>query len=214
MVSERIETRILPATAPETPLAAARALRQGQLVVFPTDTVYGIGVDPFQPAALARLYAAKGRSAEKGIPILISDRDQLARLSAAPPSPAVQRLLDQFWPGALTVIVPRHPALPAVIAPGDTIAVRMPDCAAALAVIRAAGGAVATTSANRSDEPPALSGDAAARIFAGRAAVIVDDGPVTGGTPSTILDCTVEPFRVVRAGPLRVDDLLTAAGLS
>ena len=199
-------TRRLDAADPTAIAAAAELLRRGLPVVLPTDTVYGVGVLPFDAAAIDRLYAIKGRPAEKGIPILLGDVADVAYVAGLIP-PAAAALMAHFWPGPLTLIVPRRPELPANLSPDDTIAVRVPDHAVARALIRAAGGAVAATSANVSGQPPACAADEALAALGGRVAAVLDDGPSPGGVASTVVDCTVDPPVVRRAGPLTAADL-------
>ena len=199
-------TRRLDAADPTAIPAAADLLRRGLPVVLPTDTVYGVGVLPYDAAAVDRLYAVKGRPAEKGIPILLGDVADVAHVAGIIPS-AAAALMAHFWPGPLTLIVPRRPELPANLSPDDTIAVRVPDHALARALIRAAGGAVAATSANVSGQPPARAADEALAVLGGRVAAVLDDGPSPGGVASTVVDCTVDPPVVRRAGPLTAADL-------
>ena len=144
----------LDAADPTAIAKVADLLRRGLPVVFPTDTVYGVGVLPFDAAALARLYEAKGRPAEKGLPVLLGDVADVAHVAGVIPL-AAAALMAHFWPGPLTLVVPRRPDLPTNLSPDDTVAVRVPDHAVARALIRAAGGAVAATSANVSGQPPA-----------------------------------------------------------
>lgn len=203
---DQLETRLLRSGDPASIAEAAVWLRRGYPVVFPTDTVYGVGVTPYEQAAIERLYAVKERPAAKGIPILLSDPADLTRVARLVPPPA-RALIDRFWPGPLTIIVPRRPDLPDVISPNDTIAVRVPDHAIARDLIRQAGGAVATTSANLSGHDPARSGAAAFAALRGRVAAVLDDGPSPGDRASTIVDCTgVRPV-LVREGPLSAADL-------
>jgi len=199
-------TRFLRVGDPTAVLEAADRLRSGEAVVFPTDTVYGVGVDAFNPAAIEMLYTIKGRSFEKGIPILLADRKHMINIARSLPARAVD-LMKHFWPGPLTVIVPRHPYLPAGISPNDTIAVRIPDHPIARALIRAAGGAVATTSANLSGQPPATTGQLALAALNGVVAVVLDDGPTRGNIASTIVDCTTNKPVILREGPLTAADL-------
>jgi len=201
-----VTARYLPARAPNAIADAAVWLRRGLPVVFPTDTVYGVGVLPFDAAAVDRLYSAKGRPAEKGIPILLADASDLVQVARHVPA-AAEALMAAHWPGPLTLIVPRRPELPDNLSPDDTVAVRVPDHPVARALIRAAGGAVATTSANRSGEPPASSGMAALAALGAYVAAVLDDGPSPGGVASTIVNCTVEPLAILRAGPLSAGDL-------
>ena len=199
-------TRRLDAADPTAIPAAADLLRRGLPVVLPTDTVYGVGVLPYDAAAVDRLYAVKGRPAEKGIPILLGDVADVAHVAGIIP-PAAAALMAHFWPGPLTLIVPRRPELPANLSPDDTIAVRVPDHALARALIRAAGGAVAATSANVSGQPPARAADEALAGVGGRVAAVLDDGLSPGGVALTVVDCTVDPPVVRRAGPLTAADL-------
>lgn len=196
----QLETQHLRADDHAAIPTAADLLRRGLPVVFPTDTVYGVGVLP-QAEAVAQLYALKSRPAEKGIPILLADAADLERVAAGI-SPAGRALMARFWPGPLTLVCRRQANLPAILAPDDTIAVRVPDHPVARALIRAAGGALATSSANRSGDEPARSGAAALAALSGLVAAVLDDGPSPGGVASTVVDCTGEQPVVLRAGPL------------
>ena len=199
-------TRRLDANDPAAIAAVAERLRRGLPVVLPTDTVYGVGVLPFDAAAIDRLYAVKGRPAEKGIPVLLGDVADVAHVAGFIP-PAAAALMAHFWPGPLTLVVPRSADLPANLSPDDTVAVRVPDHAVARALIRAAGGAVAATSANVSGQPPARSADEVLAELGGRVAAVLDDGPSPGGVASTVVDCTTERPVVLRVGPLSAADL-------
>jgi len=203
---DQMKTRYLRAGQPSAVVETAAWLRRGLPVVFPTDTVYGVGVMPFDETAIERLYALKGRPASKGIPILLADAADLATVARAIP-PTAQTLIERFWPGPLTLIVPRMPGLPDAISPNDTIAVRIPDHELARALIREAGGAVATSSANLTDQEPARTGEAALVTLNGLVAVVLDDGPAPGARPSTIVDCTTPRPVVLREGPLSAADL-------
>lgn len=205
----KMETRLLNAQQPDAITQAADWLRQGQLVAFPTDTVYGVGAAAFDEAAIARLYQAKQRPTSKGIPILLADLTDLDKVALAVPE-AARHLMARFWPGPLTLIVPRHPSLPANISPNSGIAVRIPDCAVARAVIRAAGGAVAATSANQSGQPPAQTGPEALAALDGLVTVVLDDGPTPGGAPSTIIAIVDGGLRIIRKGPISAADLSLA----
>ena len=201
----------LGANDPAAIAAAAEQLRRGLPVALPTDTVYGVGVLPFDAAAIDRIYAIKGRPAEKGIPVLLGDVADVAYVAGILP-PAAAALMAHFWPGPLTLVVPRSPDLPANLSPDDTVAVRVPDHAVARALIRAAGGAVAATSANVSGQPPALTADEVLAALSGRVAAVLDDGPSPGGVASTVVDCTVDPPLIRRAGPLTAAQLGLEAG--
>lgn len=202
----QLQTRYLRAGDATAIDEAAVWLRRGYPVVFPTDTVYGVGVLPFEEAAISRLYAVKGRPASKGIPILLADAADLETVAGAIP-PVAQALIARHWPGPLTLVVPRAPGLPDAISPNANIAVRIPDHPVARALIREAGGAVATTSANLSGDEPARSGEAALAALAGLVAVVLDDGPAQGDSPSTLVDCTTPRPVILRMGPLSAADL-------
>ena len=204
---EKMETHLLNAQQSDAVTQAATWLQQGQLVAFPTDTVYGVGADAFNATAIEQLYQAKQRPDEKGIPILLADPADLEKVTQNIPD-MVRRLMARFWPGPLTLIVPRHPDLPASISPNDSIAVRIPDCEVARALIRAAGGAVAATSANQSGRPPAQTGVEALAALAGRVTAVLDDGPTPGGIPSTIITFVDGTLRIIREGPITASDLV------
>lgn len=189
---------------------AAGMLSEGKLVAFPTDTLYGVGADAFDETALAALFQVKGRSLEKGIPVLLADREHIDLVARKIP-PYASELIERFWPGPLTLVVPRRMDLPANLSPNSNIAVRMPDHDVARALIRAAGGAVATTSANLSGAPAARDAGEALRALHGRVAAVVDAGPAPHGIASTIVDCTVDPPQILRRGALSAGELQAPA---
>ncbi|HSM57631.1 MAG TPA: L-threonylcarbamoyladenylate synthase [Candidatus Sulfomarinibacteraceae bacterium] len=201
-----MKTEVIPAAAYGALENVAALLKAGQLVVFPTDTLYGVGVSAFEETAIKRLYEVKERPLSKGIPILLGDTDDVDKVARSFPTIA-RSLMERFWPGALTIIVPRRPDLPPSLSPNENIALRIPDSEVARAIIRHAGGAVATTSANRSGEAPARNAQEALSALGGLVAAIVDGGPVAHGVPSTIVDCTTTPPRILRRGPLSAADL-------
>ncbi|MCA9932435.1 MAG: threonylcarbamoyl-AMP synthase [Ardenticatenaceae bacterium] len=207
------KAQLLPGTSAKAIAVAAQLLRQGQLVVFPTDTVYGVGVVAFDVAAVEKLFMAKQRPFHKGIPILLADPADLDKVAWDIP-PVAHAYIAQYWPGPLTLVVPRRPGLPGNLAPNDTIAVRVPDCDIARAIIRQAGGAVAATSANLSEQPPAQTAVAGMASLGTVAAAVVDGGPSRGGAASTVVDCTVSPPQILRTGPITAHELLTAVNLS
>jgi L-threonylcarbamoyladenylate synthase len=201
-----METKLLNADTPGAIEEAADLLKQGHIIAFPTDTLYGVGVDPFNSAAIEQLYQVKERSAEKGIPILLADISDLEKV-AQDISNLAQSLIEQYWPGPLTLIVPRHPRLPAMLSPNEGIAVRIPDHAISRAFIRAAGGIVATSSANHSGEQPARNAAEAFRVMNGQISAVLDGGSVQHGQGSTVLDCMSDPPQVLREGPVTVKNL-------
>lgn len=186
---------------------AVNVLAAGGLVMFPTDTVYGVAARADQPKAIAKLFAAKGRSLDKAIPLLVSSEDQVGAVTAEVPEVA-RRLIARFWPGGLTLVMQRARHLPDILcAGGSTVAVRMPDHPLALALLNAAGGALATTSANDSGDPPALTATEAFEALGGKVELLIDGGRVPGGVASTVLDVTQHPPRVLRPGPLSASEL-------
>lgn len=198
---------MLSATTPGIIDHAARLLQAGELVVFPTDTVYGIAAAVDRPDAVARLYVAKGRPLDRPIPVLISDFLQVQRL--APKSDArLERLLRQYWPGGLTVVLEAAGWLPhEIVGATGHVGLRIPDHPLALALIRAAGGALATTSANRSGEPAATNALAAFEALAHEAALVIDDGPSPGGVNSTVIAVDGERITILREGSMSAGDL-------
>ncbi|MFO7696934.1 MAG: L-threonylcarbamoyladenylate synthase [Anaerolineae bacterium] len=199
-----LTTRMVRADAPGAVAEAADILRRGGLVVFPTDTVYGVGCGMYDTGALARLYAAKERPRSMAIPVLISAPEHMAQAARHVPE-TLAPLAERFWPGALTVILPRRIDLPEMLtAGGDTIAVRMPDHAIARALIEAAGGALAVSSANRSGRPAPQTAQEALDDLAGRVELVLDGGPCPLGEASSIIDLGSEPPQLLRRGALDV----------
>ncbi|GBD15880.1 Threonylcarbamoyl-AMP synthase [bacterium HR26] len=196
------QARVVKADDPQAITLATSVLRQGGLVVFPTDTVYGVGAAVDRPEAVARIYLVKGRPLDRPIPVLISSLDQLERLVTRVDE-RVRRLAEAFWPGALTIVLPAQDWLPEEIV-RDTRAVglRMPDHPVALAVIEASGGALATTSANRSGEKEACTAEEALEALGDRVELIIDGGRSPGGVPSTVVAVTDDSIRVLRVGAL------------
>lgn len=195
-----MKTRVLPADTAEAFEAALEVLKRGGLVAFPTDTVYGLGTLAFDGQAVARIYRAKGRAREKAIPILLPDADQLDAVARDLPDVA-RRLARRFWPGPLTLVVPKRPELPPEVSATDTVGVRVPDHPAALRLLRLAGP-MAVTSANRSGEPSACTAEEVLAALEGRIDLILDGGRTPGGIPSTVVDCTGPDLKVLREGPV------------
>jgi L-threonylcarbamoyladenylate synthase len=178
---------------------AAELLRAGELVAFPTDTVYGVGVAASRPDRVEALFALKARPTDRRIPMLVADLAQAAD-SGAQPDPRATALVSAFWPGPLTLVLNVG---------GGTQAFRAPDHPVALELIRVAGPIFAT-SANVSDEPDTLGADEVLIAFATRQdelRAVVDGGAVPGGVASTVIDLSVTPARLVRAGPIGRDQL-------
>jgi L-threonylcarbamoyladenylate synthase len=200
-------TRVFPAEDALGWAAALAALRAGEAVIFPTDTVYGVGADLWREEAIARLFLAKQRPAGLAIPVLVSAPEHVARVAQSLP-PQFGTLAARFWPGGLTLVVPRRAEVPAVLCAGaDTVAVRMPAHPVALRLIAAMGGALAVTSANLSGRPSPVTAQEALADLGGRVAVALDGGRCPGGVASTILDLVTAPPRVLRLGGLTLEAL-------
>lgn len=179
---------------------AARVITSGGLVAFPTETVYGLGADALNRAAVRAIFQAKGRPADNPLIVHVADVAQLAELTRDLPA-AVDVLARHFWPGPLTLIVPRGPAVPDEVTAGlDTVAVRIPDHPVALALIRRSGRPIAAPSANRSGRPSPTQARHVWEDLQGRIDVIVDGGPCGIGLESTVLDLTQDRPVILRPG--------------
>lgn len=203
-----METILLPTSDPSAIHRAVEILRRGGLVAFPTDTVYGVAAGITNPEGIDRLYEAKARSTNKAIAVLIGEVAQLGQLTPGL-TPTAQRLAERFWPGALTLVVPKHPALPGNLSPLPTVGVRMPDHDFARALMRASG-ALATSSANISGETNTLTAQQVLEQLDGRVELVLDGGPVPGGVPSTVVDCTQDPPKILRQGALTAEQIFYA----
>jgi L-threonylcarbamoyladenylate synthase len=201
----------LPIAHPEAAAWAARELLGGRLVVLPTDTVYGVAAHPARPEAVAALYITKARSRQRAIPVLLADMSQVER-AALPLSMPARKLAEAFWPGPLTLVVPKRDDLPGIVSALDTVGVRVPDCDAARSVIRAAGGALAVTSANRSGGQSSATVEDAVAQLGEAVALYLDGGPCPGGQPSTVVEVSAAGLKVLRAGPIGEEALRAALG--
>ena len=200
-------TQVLAASAEGVVEEGARRIAEGLLVAFPTDTVYGVGCDLWSPPAIERLYAAKERPWHMPIPVLVASPVDVRQVTAEGTVLPIA-LMERFWPGALTVVVPCRPDLPAVLTAGQpTVAVRMPDHPLALRLIAAAGGALAVTSANLSGRPSPETAEEVLADLGGRVALLIDGGRAPIGVPSSIVDLSVTPPRLLREGHLRLATL-------
>jgi len=191
-------------------MAGVRALAQGLPIGIPTDTVYGLAVDPFRPGATDRIFAVKRRPRDVSVPVLVSGVEQALSLATAVPAPALE-LMARYWPGALTIVIPARPGLGADLGDDDlTVGVRCPDHPVPLALC-AAVGPLATTSANRHGEPPMTTAAELDAAF-GDALALVLDGGVCAGSPSTVVDCTGEELKLLREGRIAWAEIRSAGG--
>jgi L-threonylcarbamoyladenylate synthase len=188
---------------------AAKWILAGGVVALPTDTLYGLAADPFSSAGVARVFAVKGRAAERALPLIASDVGQVVEHLGALP-PAAQRLAERFWPGPLTLLLAAPPGLAREVTGGTgKVGVRVPADGVARAVCAAAGRPVTATSANLSGVPPTPDPDRVEQALGDRIDLLLDTGTTPGGAASTIVDVTgVEPV-LVRAGAISWDDIQT-----
>ena len=200
-----MDTLLLPANTDEAIPRALEILRSGGLVAFPTDTVYGVGALAFDAPVVESIYSAKDRPIEKAIPILIGRPEDLDKVTADIP-PIAAKLAARFWPGALTVVVPKHPDLPDVVSTGPTVGVRVPDHPVARALLHATGP-MAVTSANISGEANPITAEEVMRQLNGRIPLILDGGETPGGVPSTVVNCLGTEPVILREGPITKKDI-------
>ncbi len=195
-----METEVLRVQDQEE-AALARAgdvLRQGGIVAFPTDTVYGLGVLADNPAARQRLRRLKERENEKPFQLLIGDLGEVKRLGIRT-SPAAERLMRRFWPGALTLVLPDGQ--------GGTVGLRLPELALTRKLLRAAGGPLAATSANRTKAPPAADAEAILAEFAGAIELILDNGASRRGLASTVVRVAGDKIDILREGAISAAEI-------
>ncbi|MBP1153219.1 MULTISPECIES: L-threonylcarbamoyladenylate synthase [unclassified Paenibacillus] len=196
---------------PEKLREAAKLLQQGRTVAFPTETVYGLGADARSSEAVADIFSAKGRPSDNPLIVHIADRSQLEEL-ALPPEEAVSRLLDAFWPGPLTVVLPVRPGVlsPLVTAGLSTVGLRMPDHPVALQLIAASGCPIAAPSANRSGRPSPTQASHVLEDLTDRIAGIVDGGETGVGVESTVVEYTGGAVHILRPGGITAEQLRQA----
>lgn len=192
---------------------AAALLRAGELVAFPTDTVYGLGADALNGEAAARIFAAKGRPADNPLIAHIAGESGLAGLIAGEPCACARALMRAFWPGPMTLIFPKSPRVPREVTAGlDTVAVRMPSHPVARALIRAAQTPIAAPSANRSGRPSPTTAAHVLEDMEGRIPLILDGGPCEVGLESTVVDVTGARPRILRPGGVTLEMLEGVVG--
>ena len=203
-----METVILSTENNDAIPRALEILQRGRLIALPTDTVYGVGVLAFDGEAIKNIYVAKDRPIEKAIAILLGGPDDLDKIAADLPPMAV-KLANRFWPGPLTLVVPKHPDLPDVVSAYPTVGVRVPDHPFTRALLTAAGP-MAVSSANISgEESPRTAGDVS-RQLNGRIPLILDGGETPGGVSSTVVDCTGTEPVILREGLVTLQEIQAA----
>lgn len=210
MGDDDMKTEIIKAEDRDAERRVVAALNAGKLVAFPTDTVYGLAAYPWNDEAVHRLYQVKQRPKGLPIPLLLSDPAEVDRVAefAGP----CQELPRRFWPGALTLVLPKKASVSDAITDKPTVAVRVPDLRLARDLIHGAGGVLAVTSANMSGAPSPVTAQEVEEQLAGRIALILDGGPCEEGVPSTILDCSVSPPLLLRRGAISEAELRAVVG--
>lgn len=195
-----MKTEIIPISNLSAITIALRALKTGELVAFPTDTVYGIGTFAFNAEGALKIYAAKQRPPDKALPILLGDVSQIP-LVAVNLSDNALKLAEHFLPGALTLVVPKHPDIPQEVSSLETIGIRIPDHDFTRALLNAAGP-MAVTSANISGRASPVDAKGVYAQLNGSLPLILDGGRTPGGTSSTVIDCTKDEIVILREGPI------------
>lgn len=192
---------------PAKMLHAAVSIAAGEIVAFPTETVYGLGADATNAEAVAKIFAAKGRPTTDPLIVHISHQGEMDDVAVDIP-PLARTLAGAFWPGPLTLVLRRSPAIPEIVSAGlDTIAVRLPAHPVAIALIRACGKPLAAPSANLFSRPSPTRAGHVYQDLAGRVRLILDAGPASIGVESTVLDLTVDPPAVLRPGGVTLEAL-------
>ena len=188
--------------APPNILQAVHVIKQGCLIAYPTETVYGLGADPFNIDAIARIFAAKGRAADQSILLLIRNNIDLAKLTTEIP-PIAETLINTFWPGPLTLVFKAHPDLPAPLLGGrKTIALRHSSSPVASNLLQNLGSPLTSTSANRSGQPPARSATEVQNTLGDHLDLILDGGPSASTAPSTLVDISTDRAILLREGAI------------
>jgi len=196
-------TRVIQADQPTAIQIALEIVQRGGTVAFPTDTVYGLGCSAFSEKAIEQLFIIKERKQDQAIAVLLGNVQQLSEVTEDPSQKALE-LAGSHWPGALTLVMPRHPEMPGNLSPLPTLGVRIPDHPVALQLLQAVGP-MAVTSANLSGQDNTTTAEEVLRQLDGRVDLILDGGKTPGGVPSTVVDMTRENPVVLRQGPVVIE---------
>ena len=203
-----MKTEIISSNSSNAIAKALDILNSGGLVAFPTDTVYGVGALAYDGNAVESIYIAKDRPAEKAIPILIGDLEDMEKVGIDIPK-AAYKLTARFWPGPLTCIIPKNLTLPKAVSASSTVGVRVPDHKVARALLRAAGP-MAVTSANISGQSSPSTAEEVLRQLNGRVPLIIDGGKTLGGVPSTVVEFSSDEVKILREGPIGIGQIKAA----
>lgn len=206
-----MRARVVPVSVaapdPQTVEEAGEVLRRGGVLVYPTETLYGLGADAMNPAAVARVRAAKGRSDGKPI-LLIADSPERVRSFVGDLSRDIRRVMEACWPGALTLVLPAGPEVPEEVTAGSgTVGVRVPDHPLCRALVAALGGPITSTSANLSGQATPSTPEELVRVFGSAVDLYLDGGMLAPSPGSTVVDMTAVPARVLRVGAFPVERL-------
>ena len=201
-----MKTRVIqvdPANvAPAVLEQACQVLRQGGLVAFPTDTLYALGANALDPQAIERVHTVKGRHHSKPLSLLVPSIEAASNLASSLPED-VRSLMQAFWPGALTVVVQAGPKVPAILrGAAGTVGVRMPAGSVARQLLTAFAGPIIGTSANKAGGADPADAKTVQKTIGGQIDLILDGGRVTLGVPSSVIDCTRQPARILREGAI------------
>lgn len=199
------KTLVMPINDPGAIPAAVKIVQEGGLIAFPTDTVYGVAADPFNAKALQKIYAAKQRPDEKALPALIGGLEQLGQLVGTVDH-SVYKVALTFWPGALTLILPKRADVPEELSPYPTIGIRMPNLAFTLALLKQTGP-LATTSANHSGASNPTTAEDVLDQLGGEIDLVLDGGPTAGSMASTVVDLTEPEIKILREGPISLAEI-------
>jgi L-threonylcarbamoyladenylate synthase len=201
---------VLDSEAQKEVAQAVRCLKSGGVIAYPTDTLYGLGADVFNQAALQRVFAMKGRPRDLALPVLVDSWERVAMVAADPP-PIAERLARRFWPGPLTLVLPRSPGLSDLVTGGqDTVAVRQPDHWVPLALVAGLGHPITGTSANRSGQPDLLTTAEIRESLGDLVDYIIQCGPAPQGIPSTVVDVTQGEPKLLREGAIPFSEVVQA----
>ena len=203
-----MQTILMAINDPKALLMAIDVLTGGGLVAFPTDTVYGVGALAFNEDAVSRISEVKGRVVEKAIPILIGDMGQLGRVAAGV-SIQCEKLAKRFWPGPLTIVLPRHPSIPDAVTPLPTVGVRIPNFLPTIDLLKLTGP-LAVSSANLTGKNSSSTARGVQAQLDGKIPLILDGGVTPGGIPSTVVDCSQGRPVILREGPISLEQILNA----
>ena len=205
-----MKTLLMDIYNPQAIPMALDILNQGGVVAFPTDTVYGLGALAFDDKAVEKITSTKGRTAEKAIPILIGSVNQLSMVTINLDK-RTEMLARQFWPGPLTIILPRHPSIPEAVTPYPTIGIRIPNLSVIIDLLIRTGP-MAVSSANLTGMSSSATAKGILEQLDGKIPLILDGGTTPGGIASTVVDFTGESPKILREGPISLEEILQALG--